>query len=145
MTKIIQSGLSHGFHLLLIALPALRGHSPHCRSGQGRCRLHLHNGPNSRRDYQYLHILHASKSHYPRSSTRALQHVKCCYCTTLESFSTTCHVVFGVSACVYVCCVVPNPDRAAIRLYLYLFVAVFGPQRADSVSPIAYRSKHTTD
>lgn len=64
MTKIIQSGLFHGFHLLLIALLALRGHSPRCRAGQGRCRLHLHNGPNSRRDYQqrYLHILYASKA-----------------------------------------------------------------------------------
>lgn len=64
MTKIIQSGPFHGFHLLLIALPALRGHPPHCRAGQGRCGLHLHNGPNSRRDYQqrHLYILYTAKA-----------------------------------------------------------------------------------
>lgn len=55
-TKIIQSGCFHGFHFLLIALPALRGHSPRCRAGQWRCRLHLHNGPNSRWDYQQRHL-----------------------------------------------------------------------------------------
>lgn len=50
MTKIIQSQRFHGFHLLLIASHALRGHSPYCRAGQGHCRLYLHNGPNSQRD-----------------------------------------------------------------------------------------------
>lgn len=54
-TKIIQSALSHGFHLPLIALPVLRGQSPRCGAGQGRHQLHLHNGPDSRRDYRQRH------------------------------------------------------------------------------------------
>lgn len=99
MTKIIQSGLFHGFHLLLIALPALLEVSCHIvEPSKGTADYFsimtpIPDGISGRR---HLYILHASWSHYPRPCTAAVQDVKYCYCTTLSPFSTTWHMLDGV-------------------------------------------------
>lgn len=41
-------------------------------------------------------------SHSPQSSTQALRHVKHCYCTMLQQFSTTCLMLFCSSASLFV-------------------------------------------
>lgn len=93
MTKIIQSGFFHGFHFLLIASPALGGHSLRSRAGQGRCRLHLHNGLYSRQDYQrrHIHTLRACEANNLALTPGPAAH---------QTLAPWC-MLFGVCACMH--------------------------------------------
>lgn len=129
MTKIIQSGLFHGFHLLLIASPALLEVSRHIvEPSKGTADYFsvmtpIPDGISGRR---HLYIPHTSRSHYPRPCTAAVQHVKYSHCTTLSPFSTTWRMLAGVlSVRLFLF------DRAGgsfLVCYLWILAQFLGPE-----------------
>lgn len=134
-TKIIQSSRFHGFNLLLIALLVLRGHSPHCRAGQGGCRLHLYNSHNSLQDYQrrYGQILCTAEAitlSRPTDPCNMSNVIIALCCSHLAAL--VCAI--GVWAHIYVCWLLPNRN-------LFLFLTHFSLTRERSMvqdkSPLA--------
>lgn len=117
----------HGFNLLLIALLALRGHSPHCRAGQGGCRLHLYNSHNSLQDYQrrYGQILCTAEAitlSRPTDPCNMSNVIIALCCSHLAAL--VCAI--GVWAHIYVCWLLPNRN-------LFLFLTHFSLTRERSM------------
>lgn len=103
MTKIIQSPLLFGFHLALIAFASLQRSTSsfRCRSRAPLTTLVSVMTPVPHGPIPGLAALRSTRlrSHYSPPSTRGLQHIRrCCTCggcTAIETFSTTCLILFG--------------------------------------------------